>query len=928
MHATARGGRAAIALGRSQSHGVRRQSLQQSLDPPSAAKGSPSQRAAALSRALAKQGPSQRCQPFSAKTLSTNGVAEGSQSFEVPELPRYGVPSASPQPAWKDLRDVAPQAGAAAPGSMQRSASVPASGGLHSNGGPAPRGLASPDSKALPVRRRQVTVEAVRPLRHVQRVLASQSAPASAEASPAHGEDLPGFGARQRTEGVEDAHPRGAVGGPPRRARSWLAQQKAEGAKGGLRLTRPPLVPSPEAGKHGGSQHEDAPSSHHSVHSPGSQGGHHEGPQLLFVAPSKEKIVEFRSQEGSDSAVSSRRSSKASIMIGAPKVNHPPPSPERPVVRIVAPEGDDAPAPSPTPSPQPAHQAWEPLTRPSSAPPASALRPRGSLIGEPKNIPGLAAALAAHEAAHGGPGGVEQGAAAQRPAAGAHVDPSDRRMSRRSIAPDALHIAAPRKSVFGIGERVDATAWNTVVQKQTLSAHYAYVVGDLHGRKAKQDEEKKEFDLQLFRMLNGALPGEEPCSPRPLSTPPMRTAFTDRCVRLREGAGGRATLFSEGAQLESDPGTGHEAGCKCPTCAPFSLRPAGQPTPRTWNNKFLGVEIRDAMASSPSSARSGRGRQCTPRHLTSGIFEASHNGSRNLSGEEVELCFIKELGRRLKAGQVRTLSEDASRAAGGFNRSVFEDTRKKVRDFEAVDPYERTSVAQAMAPLPTDPPPPNLLAVHWWKPKEPAAAEGKGGKAAKPPSDIVPVPDLTKCAWSKVEEAKAENKEEALWHFRSRAQEAPDGPVPVKSTCKKGEGLREFSEEQQRLAVYWNQPLLRYDLLAADPNSLRPLRCRSLPPNTSNRNPLLLDQERPAKARPQLMNANCGLSVKQVTDHEALAADAVRERGERMQTEKHFAELCAHVAHEKKEKAQEASSMKRNYLATSSEMTMSLRWDG
>lgn len=266
------------------------------------------------------------------------------------------------------------------------------------------------------------------------------------------------------------------------------------------------------------------------------------------------------------------------------------------------------------------------------------------------------------------------------------------------------HALGAQHSIFGFGDRIDPKTWGALVEKYTHGSHYAYLVGPLGRRKEQESAAKKELDEQLVAMLcnHSDYPSAPAGRARSLTPRPMKAAFTDRSVRLREGLHGRSTLKQEGAAV-SDDSWGHKGGCNCPVCKPFDLKPAGAPSHFVHSNRVHAVH--QATPSSASTAPAARERW-SRTHDSNGIHQAVHLNDESTyhSGNELEDQFKQALGRRARAqAPDRSQSEGPDRPAGGFSRSSSEETRK--RRFSAQgEAGGRGGVALVLTPRATDPP--------------------------------------------------------------------------------------------------------------------------------------------------------------------------------------------------------------------------------
>eukprot|EP00428_Durinskia_dybowskii_P019491 CAMPEP_0170211178 /NCGR_PEP_ID=MMETSP0116_2-20130129/5204_1 /TAXON_ID=400756 /ORGANISM="Durinskia baltica, Strain CSIRO CS-38" /LENGTH=840 /DNA_ID=CAMNT_0010461711 /DNA_START=5 /DNA_END=2528 /DNA_ORIENTATION=- len=274
----------------------------------------------------------------------------------------------------------------------------------------------------------------------------------------------------------------------------------------------------------------------------------------------------------------------------------------------------------------------------------------------------------------------------------------------------------PKNSFFGTSERMEPTKWKrwaNMVNKQTLGAHYDYIVGSLSAFEAEEDEERLAHDMRHADELHHRHPDDEPHPLVGQPRPPAAAAFTDRAARLREGRGAKAALMPP---TESNVPPATAADCTCPVCRPHEQRPAGQPSHLVHYN----MVNRCAKDHHPEPA-------FNPGHFSAGMtMSLPHLPGNPAVPEDEEKTFGRRMGRKIKhtvptspgAGRTllhRSFSEDDLRAAGGYNQELMmeiSEQRCKLRQAwqsRKGDSAPRTGVALALSVREDDPPPPTRI---------------------------------------------------------------------------------------------------------------------------------------------------------------------------------------------------------------------------
>lgn len=218
--------------------------------------------------------------------------------------------------------------------------------------------------------------------------------------------------------------------------------------------------------------------------------------------------------------------------------------------------------------------------------------------------------------------------------------------------------------------------WTALVDRQTLGAHYDYIVGDLSAVFTEPNVEQQRYDEVLTAGLHNTHP--EDCARRHPAEEGLAaaSAFTDRALRLREGKGARAALFVD---PQPAPAASHDQGsCTCSVCCPQSSMPAGQPSHLVHYNRVprCGRDSHDAVPT-----RTVGGKTSSDQVAKSMTLPDSLGDTDAPLGEEHERTFHRGMGRKVRTdlmttpggGRVmphRSLSVDCVRTAGDHNQEL------------------------------------------------------------------------------------------------------------------------------------------------------------------------------------------------------------------------------------------------------------------
>mmetsp|Transcript_59948 Transcript_59948/g.126917 ORF Transcript_59948/g.126917 Transcript_59948/m.126917 type:complete len:538 (-) Transcript_59948:109-1722(-) len=251
-----------------------------------------------------------------------------------------------------------------------------------------------------------------------------------------------------------------------------------------------------------------------------------------------------------------------------------------------------------------------------------------------------------------------------------------------------------------------------------LGAHYAPVSAWLLDN--NEDAVRESHDAALADTLHKRRPSEQAMSNSPRV--PMRSAFTDRANKMREGKGMKSTLMKD-PHLSTEWAQ-HE-DCDCLPCKPWAHRQAGNASHEVIHNKLVRC-VKDSAPTQPpweepvtNTFKSDHARRIM-RH-------PQEHKEPSLAGE---IFFQQTIGRRVKeipkptspgsTGVLmhRSMSADNLSAAGKYNKGyrpeIMAHTHKARQDFQgrAESPISpRSGIKMALSPRQGDPPAPSKIMV-------------------------------------------------------------------------------------------------------------------------------------------------------------------------------------------------------------------------
>lgn len=473
----------------------------------------------------------------------------------------------------------------------------------------------------------------------------------------------------------------------------------------------------------------------------------------------------------------------------------------------------------------------------------------------------------------------------------------DARFLRRNAVQQILEVAPgdmSRRSVFGIGDRIDPQKWATLTEKHRYGGHYSHVTL-LFGEEAAQlQQERDDHDQSLLAhvcdprhvefvptSVGGKKVPASPASargnsgtPRSARTsttprPPMKTAFTDRSIRLREGRAARSLVCPGGDEPE-EKDLGSSWAARNPLGSDL-LYPAGQPSHFVLANKESGNDQKAFHGDQSMFVSEG----------ISAVLD-----EQKIGGPKDELEFRQAMTRKIRRAHSESANpqdpQDADASggsgAGSYKRRGFLEISSRHFDNDPV--YGRGHVSYTLSPKDEDPPHPHDRITNGFK--------------------------------------------KASGTYRDQ-----------------------MDPHTERLMVHWNQNLYRYDVFASGGSAVRPVqRAASCPPDhagvprTENRegtrNPIT-HEDSGSPVTPRSIRGRAGLgsslghrgeAVKRLTNHDNMARDALRDRGNRLATDRKFAELCAMTAECGKRAKADAADIKvtkTRHLSTN--VASALCWD-
>eukprot|EP00443_Scrippsiella_acuminata_P037553 CAMPEP_0115267754 /NCGR_PEP_ID=MMETSP0270-20121206/52159_1 /TAXON_ID=71861 /ORGANISM="Scrippsiella trochoidea, Strain CCMP3099" /LENGTH=638 /DNA_ID=CAMNT_0002683917 /DNA_START=27 /DNA_END=1943 /DNA_ORIENTATION=+ len=281
---------------------------------------------------------------------------------------------------------------------------------------------------------------------------------------------------------------------------------------------------------------------------------------------------------------------------------------------------------------------------------------------------------------------------------------------------------AGKSTYFDTGRRMDSFKWNKwsrMVDKHTVGAHYEYVVGDLAAQHSVPDLEQMDHDALLADGIHRRRPSEMP-HPR-ASSPrnPMRTAFTDRSGRMREGRGAKTSLMPQEAVSTE---WAQHGDCSCDVCKPFEMKPAGNASHQVHYNKVPRCN-KDSPPTQPHWENEhahtfNSEKVCTTmEHIT--VNSPSPPA-------DAEKAFSMNMGRKVKSPRPQSpgggrmleyisMNEDRTLPAGMYNQDspveIMLQTSKGRQPWQGRNGQSpsRSGVAMVLTPEGSDPPPPERI---------------------------------------------------------------------------------------------------------------------------------------------------------------------------------------------------------------------------
>jgi hypothetical protein len=251
--------------------------------------------------------------------------------------------------------------------------------------------------------------------------------------------------------------------------------------------------------------------------------------------------------------------------------------------------------------------------------------------------------------------------------------------------------SSPMQLSRGTEERLAPKKWSSPMEK-IHGGHYEYIVG--HRERTAEDAAKRELDQDLLMMLAPDVEIPEPRlrtgTPGTTSAPLMRTAFTDRTLRLRDELG--KTVLTGGRPLQVDDPTKECKDCECPSCKPFDRHAAGLPSTLLPGNK----------ASKPKDGKGGK----TMNSALVGT--AIHKMFEELPAEARQESHAEELLLKKQFGMKRSRPQSAEPgSAGNFNGAIGRESptrRGRMEQVTARPP--RSDLAMILNPSKDDAPAP------------------------------------------------------------------------------------------------------------------------------------------------------------------------------------------------------------------------------
>lgn len=428
------------------------------------------------------------------------------------------------------------------------------------------------------------------------------------------------------------------------------------------------------------------------------------------------------------------------------------------------------------------------------------------------------------------------------------------------------------------GTRIDPKTWDSMVRKYVHGGHYEYVVGRF-GPIHERNTAKTAFDEDLMPMLHSK---KVPASP----IISMRTAFTDRSARMREGLHGRNVMVYK--RPHSVDAAIHK-NCNCASCNPFDLQAAGVSSHRVHYNKMnkFHTEYPDTFLKDMDFTN-------CPKSNTSGcmnkIIHKHDDPTTHIEVLDDEILLGKQMGRKAKQAydhyqavateckERLSRSQSGDLPAGRYNRMIggMEPTRRGRQDGQPSaedNPPARQDMHMIMTPRCKDPSP----------------------------------------------------------------------SLQVTPTKKHKGDCRTPSDQCEKLAIHNSEEIMRYEVVAGEdkPN----LRSASLPPYLS---PSATAHDRTTSASPRERNVvnhkdwdepsrrpllratpsrTPHATAAQITNQIGAAQQADDERAQRLTADKHFADICSLTEKLRNIQAESMASFRqKSHHSLSTSMATSLRW--
>jgi len=211
--------------------------------------------------------------------------------------------------------------------------------------------------------------------------------------------------------------------------------------------------------------------------------------------------------------------------------------------------------------------------------------------------------------------------------------------------------------VDGRSTRIDHRSWNALVEKYMHGGHYSYIVGPLNDK--DQNESQRALDEELMAMLHNKGPMVAPAYS-------MRTAFTDRSVRMREGLHGQ-DVFGGGTTPREE--ISHSDGCDYSLYHGYDWHPAGIHSHTFPQNKVKQLHAEPPHASVEEMDPSKWLNRNSSSSITKVIHEHNDDPAKRL-GEifAEEKLFGKHMGRKIKQAPEYSEICDGRLRAGNYNK--------------------------------------------------------------------------------------------------------------------------------------------------------------------------------------------------------------------------------------------------------------------